>query len=292
MPANYELKKWARAALKDNWQNALMVALIASLPSLVAQVMNILAGADLSLIMSDIAANTTASTVDELLAVYVQAFQMYFGAWHVRLVELIAFLITPMLTLGLLHYLQQLLRGEKDLGICMAFSRIGLFWKGIGLELMQGLRIFGWSLLGMLAMTAGFVAALLLPEELAAVGSALIIGGCVVFMVLVIRAAFSYAMIKMVMADKPASGVNECFRISRAMMDYYRARLFSLELSFILFHLGIMVLYSLLLGMVGYVVAITVQMVLSFVLNVYIQTTVSGFYLARREEMRKMTEQA
>ena len=43
MLTNYELKLRARTALKDNWPIALMVALIAALPSLIHQVLSVLA---------------------------------------------------------------------------------------------------------------------------------------------------------------------------------------------------------------------------------------------------------
>ena len=43
MLTNYELRLRARTALKNNWPIALMVALIAALPSLIYQVLSVVA---------------------------------------------------------------------------------------------------------------------------------------------------------------------------------------------------------------------------------------------------------
>ena len=68
---NFELKFKARAALKDNWQIALMVALIASLPSLASQVVALMTQSStvqtLNSLMTTLQQNATVNDVMLLL---------------------------------------------------------------------------------------------------------------------------------------------------------------------------------------------------------------------------------
>lgn len=286
MVTNYELKLKARSALKNNWQIALMVALIASLPSLISQVVAIMTNSSYTQTMYDLMMSIQSDngTISDVAALMEQAGITVEGYIPSVLVGLIAALVSPFLTLGLLNYTFKLLRGEEDALIATVFSRKSCFFKSIGLNIMISLRVFLWMLVGLAIEIAGTAAALMLPENMYVIGLVLIYAGMITMAVLGIRAAMHYSMATRVMAEDPSMGVNQCIRESVKIMSRRKLLLFSLEMSFILYNIGLSLLETFLLGMVGNVLASTVSMVLSFVLNVYMQTAISVFYMVYRQQ--------
>lgn len=285
MVTNYELKQKARTALQDNWQTALMVALIASLPSLVSQVLTILVQSDvMQTVQYLLKSMKSNATVGDLLALMEAAGLSLTTYLPTVGVGLIAWLVSPFLTLGLLNYFFMLLRGEREVPINTVFSRTSCFFKGIGLNLMTSLRVFLWMLPG---MAVEVLAVVLAPnEEIANLALVLMPIGMVVMLVLGIRAALHYSMSTRVMAESPEKGINQCIWESVAMMRHRKMLLVSLELSFILLNLLISLVESLLAGLLGNVLGATFSMALTFALNIYMQMAVSAFYEAHRAEER------
>ena len=283
MLTNYELKQKARAALKDNWQIALMVALIASLPSLAGQVVAIMTQSGVTSVMNSLLTTVQSDATVGDVAVLLEQAGITAGSYMPSLVlNLLSAVISPFLSLGFLNYTFKLLRGEKDAPISTVFSRKGCFFKAIGLNIMMFLRILLWMLPGMALEALSIVAVVYLPENLLIVSTALLYGGMIAMLVLGIRAGFHYAMATRIMAETPSVGINQAIRESVQMMSHRKMLLFSLEMSFILYNIGVSLVETLLLGVVGTVLASTVSMVLSFVISVYMQTAESAFYLAYR----------
>lgn len=283
MITNYELKQKARAALKDSWQTALMVALVASLPSLISQVVAILTQSStaqtLQTIVMSLQDNATVGDLLNLLEASSLSMTTYLPT---AVLSLLSWLVSPFLTLGLLNYFFMLLRGEKDAPISTAFSRTNCFFKGIGLNLMTTLRTFLWMLPGMAAEVLALVLAL--RDETSTLALVLMYAGAAAMLVLGIRAALHYAMATRVMAESPEKGINQCIRESVAVMRRRKLLLVSLELSFILLNLCISLAESLLTGLLGSVLGATVGMALSFALNIYMQMAVSAFYMTYRAQ--------
>lgn len=280
MNEHYDLKLQARQALKDNWQIALMVALIASLPSLISQVIAMMTQTSstqlLTAAMTAAGQNLTMNDLAELLG------ETAVSAVPSMVVGVISFLVSPFLTLGMLNYFFKLLRNEPDALIGTVFSRRNCFFKGIGLSLMIGLRTVLWMLPGMAVEMLGLVLLPILPEGLYFLSASLIYVAPILMLVLGIRAIMHYSMATRVMAETPSLGVNACIRQSISMMSTRKMQLFSLYISFILINLGLMLLTSLLTAIAGNVIASTANMALSFALNIYIQMSISAFYLAHR----------
>lgn len=277
MVTNYELKQRARAALKNNWQTALMVALIANLPSLVSQVLAITTQNSMaSTIMQH------GATVDDLLHLAETTSLTLSTYVPVVGTGLVAWLVSPFLTLGMLNYFFMLLRGEADAPISSVFSRARYFLKGIGLNLMISLRVLLWMLPGFALEAASLF--LVLDESMSSIGLVLSMGGLVAMMVLGIRAALHYAMATRVLAECPEKGINQCIRESLAIMRNRKMMLVSLELSFILLYLLVAFAVGIITAMLGNVLGDTLSMVLSFVLDIYVQMAVSAFYLAHRQQ--------
>lgn len=285
MIPNYELKQKARAALKNNWQIALMVALIASLPSLASQVISIMTQSGMVQTLNNILSTVQQSaTVSDVMVLLEEAGITAESYAPSALVGLISALLSPFLTLGMLNYFFKLLRGEEDALIGTVFSRMGCFFKAIGLNIMVFLRIVLWMLPGVALEVLALVLVTVLPESLLFIFTLLMYAGPILMMVLGVRAALHYAMADRVMAEAPGKGINQCIRESIAIMSHRKLALFSLEISFFLWQIGLTLLESLLLSVVGNVLASTVSMALNFALNIYIQMAVSAFYLAYRQE--------
>ncbi len=285
MITNFELKLKARTALRNNWQTALMVALIASLPSLASQVVAIMTQSSYAHTMSGLMSSMqSGATVADLTTLLEEAGITLEGYLPTGLLNLLAAIISPFLTLGMLNYFFKLLRGEADAPISTVFSRRNCFFKAIGLNLMVFLRTFLWMLPGLVLEVLAVVAVTAFSESLSMLAILLMYAGPVTMLVLGIRAALHYAMATRVMAETPSKGINQCIRESVAIMSQRKLLLFSLEISFFLWQIGLTLLESLLLGMVGNVLASTVSMALNFALNIYIQMAISAFYLYYRSE--------
>lgn len=285
MITNFELKLKARTALRNNWQIALMVALIASLPSLVSQVVAIMTQSSYVQTMNSLMMTMqSGATVADLAALLEEAGITLEGYLPTGILNLLAGIISPFLTLGMLNYFFKLLRGEEDALISTVFSRKNCFFKAIGLNLMVFLRTFLWMLPGLVLEVLALVVMAFVPDSLFMLAMLLMYVGPITMLVLGIRAALHYAMASRVMAETPSKGINQCIRESVAIMSRRKLLLFSLEISFFLWQIGLTLLESLLLGMVGNVLASTVSMALNFALNVYIQMAVSAFYLYYRGE--------
>ena len=285
MITNFELKLKARTALRNNWQTALMVALIASLPSLASQVVAIMTQSSYAHTMSGLMSSMqSGATVADLANLLEEAGITLEGYLPTGLLNLLAAIISPFLTLGMLNYFFKLLRGEEDALISTVFSRKNCFFKAIGLNLMVFLRTFLWMLPGLVLEVLAVVAVTAFSESLSMLAILLMYAGPVTMLVLGVRAALHYAMADRVMAETPSKGINQCIRESVAIMSQRKLLLFSLEISFFLWQIGLTLLESLLLGMVGNVLASTVSMALNFALNIYIQMAISAFYLYYRSE--------
>lgn len=283
MVSNYDLKKAARVALKDSWQTTLMVALIASLPSLISQVISIRTNASTNQLLSDLVNNlqqdATIGELQQLLETSGLSLNAYVPTMAVAL---LSFLVSPFLNLGLLHYFFLLLRGEKEVGIGTVFSRRHCFLKAIGLNLLTSLRTMAWMLPGAALMVLAIVVGLLVDSD--ALFLVLLYAGFIAMLVLGIRAALRYAMSSRVLAERPEKGIRQCIRESIRMMDRRKMLLVSLEVSFLLLSIGVSIAEYLLAAMLGSVLGSTLSMALSFAVNIYMQMAISAFYVVYRAQ--------
>ena len=273
MVTNYELRLRARKALKGNWQIALMVALIASLPSLISQVVAILgqtSSMDTMYGLLDAIERDPTADITKIIGQTGFSSHAYLVS---AIVNLVAQLISPFLTLGMLNYMLCLLRGEEAL-IGTVFSRTGCFFKGIGLTIMIAIMELLWMLPGMAIM---FSSVLLvdLSDTLAII---MMYAGMIAMFVLGIRAALHYSLATRIMADRPDTRVMQCIRESVEIMRQRKMMLFSLQLSFIGYSLLLMLAQSMLAMVVGNILASTLYMLFNLALTVYIHTAMCAFY--------------
>lgn len=282
LPA-YEFRRRARAAMKPIMPLLLVVAMIASLPSLIGQTVTLLTGADPNAMLAEYYTQErmTAITSGDAAAVQAASQEIMDGvtaffqekAPFMVITTLITWLLSPVLTLGFNHTLIKTLRRE-EVAVTTVLARLPLFFKAIGLNLMIFLRLVLWMLPGMALSMFGAVVTLLEPS----IGGLLMLAAMAVMFVLMIRAMYSYRLATYIMADVPETGINASIRRSKEVMKGRRMELFGLEFSFLGWRLLLSMGQSMLLGLFGGVLGMTLGMFASLFLQTYLSMAETAFY--------------
>ena len=287
LSAYWKLK--ARTALKEHWLTALLIALVVNLPSLLVQGIAATTGNDLTARLQDrlliyLQSNGTQEALETLQA-GIQEILGSTGIWVIQGLNLAAWLMTPCLTLGMTAWLLGRLRGEEDPGVTAVFSRMRLFFAGIGMRLYVALRIFLFMLPGLAASVLAYLPLWLGDRTsrismLNAANTAMGFQSAAMILtaVLGVMAALKYALADMVLADAPETGPVRAAKKSRELMQGKRGILFSLYLSFLFWYFLELMVSNLCLGMFGPVPALMVQMLASLAISVYVTASVSSFY--------------
>ena len=291
----FEFRRRARMAMKPLMPILLVVALIAALPSLISDTVTHIADADPAQLMTDysnrimqvmenngltqnevmgdIVIDEAKLTGDLFAALeeFTQASQTFMtekGPLMAGLSLMVA-VCSPVLTMGLINALLHALR-KQPFGPEIALSRVRYILKAFGLMLLFAVKLLLWMLPGMAVMFAGFF----LPD---AIGGLAMAAGIIASIVMGIRAAYRYAMVTFVMADDPTTTIRGCFRRSCEVMQRRKLELFSLEISFIGWHLLLSLVQSMLMGF-GVVIGLTLGMFASLFLTVYTNCAHAAFY--------------
>ena len=282
LPA-YEFRRRARAAMKPIMPLLLVVAMIATLPSLIGQTVTLLTGADPNAMLAEYYTQErmTAITSGDAAAVQAASQEIMDGvtaffqekAPFMVITTLITWLLSPVLTLGFNHTLIKTLRRE-EVAVTTVLARLPLFFKAIGLNLMIFLRLVLWMLPGMALSMFGAVVTLLEPS----IGGLLMLAAMAVMFVLMIRAMYSYRLATYIMADVPETGINASIRRSKEVMKGRRMELFGLEFSFLGWRLLLSMGQSMLLGLFGGVLGMTLGMFASLFLQTYLSMAETAFY--------------
>ena len=282
MTPNAVFRFRARTALKNHWQVALLVVFIASLPSIIPQVVGVMTGGDISTrlmaLMND--ANFLSADPDAMIAQMTAVFADK-SVSIFMVVSVLAWLAAPVLTLGMHNYHINLLQGNPG-EITSVFSRVGSFVKAVGLTLLVAMKTFLWSVPGMVVALGGtMLAATMTDYAEAAVGLMLSVMsvGYVLMFALMIAAMLRYAMAVFVLAEKPETGILSCIRRSKEIMKGRKVQLFVLEFSFIIWNLLVMLVYTMVGSMFGAVIGLTVQMFLNLFIVAYQNCSFAAFYL-------------
>ena len=280
LPALFRRK--ARNALKGHWQTALLIALIVNLPTLLMQGLSAVTGNDVTTRLETLilTASRDGILTEKLVLDEISALLNSTGFWTVRGLELLAWLITPCLTLGMYKWMLNRLDGMED-PVTTVFCRVRLFFKAIGMQLLIILKILLWMLPGIAAgiavlypvITAGSA-----QEQLSAVQGSYGMSLPVMLLMIIpgVMAGLRYALAEYILADGPENKILFCIRRSKFLMKDQKKNLFLLLLSFLLWYL-LSVLVS---SMVSGVFSILIQMLASLALSVYMAGSVGAFYQA------------
>lgn len=194
-------------------------------------------------------------------------------------VTLIAWLVTPVLYIGLCACMLRQMRGET-LTNGDVFCRKQLFLRAVGQALLILLLEILWMLPGVGVMILSAFAYLWTGAEW--LYSFLTTAGTMLMLFLGVRAALGYSQARFVLADHPEAKVLQSIRRSRDMMHTRRLVLAMLYLSFLLLTLLQIMLESV-LNEISPVLSIVAGLVMSLLLNLYMYMTFAGFYLRESE---------
>ena len=280
----------AREALKGHWQTALLIALIVNLPSLLAQGISVFTGNDpmdrLQAIV--ITSSRDGMLTQTLLRQEITAYLGSSGFWLAAGLNLVAWLITPCLALGMNKWLMDRLRKAPVADVIEgAFCRVRLFFKAIGLQLLVILKILLWMLPG-IALLTGLTIALYQADTAVAVNNAARTLNAMTLPVILVMAvpgaiaALRYAMAEFILADEPETKITECVRRSKEQMRELKKMLFVLLVSFLIWYLLQLLVASFLSNMGAGVVSLLFQMLTGLALSVYMSGSEAAFYLETR----------
>ena len=291
IPSSYYRRK-ALAALKGHWQTALLIALIVNLPTLMMQAFSIFTGNDpvTRLEAVIVSASRDGVLTDQLLLDQIRKFVNSGSFWTVRGLELLAWLITPCLSLGMFRWLSGRLRGRTE-PVGVVFSRMRIFFKAIGLQLMIILKVLLWMLPGFAALTAAMLPVVQATDrqaQLAAVqrGNSMMLPITLLLVVPAVIAAMRYALAEFIMAEKPESRILGCIRRSKELMRDQKKNLFLLLVSFLLWYLLELLISSFLAG----TLSLLFQMLAGLALSVYLYGSLIAFWMHLEEAEENHTD--
>lgn len=272
---SFYFKQKAKAALKGNWQTAMLVAFFSTV------FMTALEVYQLRFMQVDANKLTALMTVVS----YTQLWQLLGPVKEVLLgfaiIALLALLVTPALALGCNNYFIKRIQGE-ELGFAGLFSRFCIFFKALWLHFLIALKTFLW---GMVVMVPVIVLMLLVPEvSLFLVQQPLAASlVSIATAIPIILASLRYAMAPYIMAEKPDTGAWKAIEQSKAMMKTQKMNYVSLTLSFV----GWLLLSSVLqmmLGSISFVVGMMAQLFLQTWITAYMNGALACFYLTIAQE--------
>lgn len=202
--------------------------------------------------------------------------------------------LSPVLKMGMIDGLLHALR-RQDCTAAIALSRVRNLPKALGLTLLTALKVFAWMLPGLAICLLGSLLPLgatalldwLRPGAeitpavallLSGASMLLTLGGMAAMLIPGVMASYRYAMAVFFMADNPDMGIRDCIRRSCEIMKRRKMELFSLEISFIGWHLLLDLAKTTLLGMLGSVVGATLGMFAGLFLTVYTNCAQAAFY--------------
>ena len=281
-------KAKARQVLRNHWQTALLIALAVNLPSLLVQAVSSFAGTDPLMRLESlmVAAARDGQLTQQYLADSLQALLQDSGVVISLCCMVLAWLVTPCLALGMTRWLLMRLRGEEG-PFGTVFSRLNVSHKAIGLRLLITLKVILWMLPGAALLFGG---AWVLAGTVSGNASSAMTGvtalswaGMIAMAVPAVMAALRYALADILLADEPGKAVTACIRESKQMMNRRKGMLFSLELSFIFWYLGEMLVSSFLAGLGSGVLSLMFQMLAGLFLSVYMEASVCAFSEAVRK---------
>jgi uncharacterized membrane protein len=282
-------KAKARAALQQHWQTALLIALIVNLPTLLMQGIAAFTNNDVITRLEDLALRASGSSAAmSALPEAVRAMLAEPGIIVMTVLNVLAWLITPVLEVGMNHWTLERLRGQ-ELPVSAVFSRLRIFLKSIGLRLVIVLKVLLWMLPGIAAFVLSMIPLFRAePGNTESVYSAanvsihLVYLSMIAMTVLGVMGYLYYAMADLILADEPEERVLSCIRRSKAMMKGRRSVLMSLLLSFLLWYLLVILISSFIEGIAGSVIGMMLQMLGSLFISVYMLASEGAFYESLR----------
>lgn len=277
-----ELRQRARVAMKAYLPFAMLVTLLASIPSLVFQMAasfsgNSIINAILQYQYADFSLNVIRKIVNAASQTMTPAVRTMWCLVPVL------YLMFPFLNIGRNYFTLRILRGAEA-GVSDLFARVRCFFKAILLEIMTTVKMILWGLPGFAVMLLG---AILLVQGVGGTGGFTFVYsiGLALMVGLMVRANLHYALAPILLADIPEKSAWSCLKESIGMMKQRVMQLFSVILTFILYLLLLELVVNMFVA-ISYPVALIVNLILNLLITCYMRTTVCAYYEARMQEKR------
>lgn len=259
MMGSFLFKHKAREMLRGNWQNALLVSFFSGVFLTISQVLQSVTLKDvqsamdsLTVLMGSLGTEMTNAQTQQVLELYSKLFaalgSIPDSAWSLLIiVNLLALVLTPALTVGCNYYFIRLTQKE-DIGIKDGLlCRVRILPKALWLHVRMFVQIFLWSLL------------LFIPG---------------------IIASLRYSMAAYYLAEDPSISAGEALRRSKEVMKGRKGSYLMLLISFVGWSLLISMAQLMLLSMVGTVITLVAAQFMSLMLNTYVNASCAAFYYA------------
>lgn len=280
---NFILRLKARQALAGHWQTALVVMLVASLPGWLAQIVSLLQGGGLQQqLLYILQYGNPEQLADPQYLLRLAEGQLGSARLLSNVLSVLSFLVTPMFTLGLMHFFLELLRGRKDQGWTAVFSRVKTGLKGLGVELLTLLKMLLWAVPGLCCMGVITYLAMTL-ESVSRHGLSWIVTLTLVSyaatIIPAIMAYFRYALSMFFLADHPDWSCRACLKASIASMAHQKLNLLLMQLSFLGWSILITMVSNMALYLLGTVLYQVLYLGMNLALSVYMNCSLCAFYL-------------
>ncbi|MBE5779575.1 MAG: DUF975 family protein [Clostridiales bacterium] len=269
---SFYFKMKAKAALKGNWQTAMLVTFFSGVFTVALQVFQ---SRFLQLDVQQIEGLMMVRNYEELWPLFGLNRKIIYGFLGLSLLSL---LMSPALTLGCNHYFIQRLRKE-ELGFGGLFSRFCIFFKALWLNILIAVKTLLWGLVVM----GPFLALLFLVPQVSVFllkNPFLVTVVSVVASIPPILAALRYAMATFIVADKPDVGAWKAIEQSKQMMKTMKMNYLALNISFV----GWLLLSSLLGVLLGPVVGMIAQLFMETWVGAYMNGAFASFYQVVADE--------
>jgi len=258
---SFLFKQKARAALKGNWQTALVVTFFTGVFSTIAQVLQNVTMADIQRVMDSLAAafsalpqgaELTVQQAGELSDLYrrlISAINSVPQALWIGLiaVNVLSIVLTPALSISCCRYFVCRDRGEEPGVKDGLLGRMPIWGKAFWLYVRMYVQVFLWSLL---------------------------------FVIPGVIAAMRYSMAPYFLADDPALSAKEAIAKSKEVMKDKKLSFLMLMVSFVWWSLAVTAAQFLLQPLLGTVLTLVAAQFFSLWVSTYINASYAAFYRA------------
>lgn len=280
MYSSLDFKGRARKALRPIFSIALLTALCAKLPGLLASMARTMTEGPMAEVLYAVQSDRSMS-LDQMMSMLAAAMtKPYIAALVFTAVVVLA---GHFLTLGYDHYLLKTLRGQEG-DVSDVLSRLPIFFKAVGQQLYMLVKILLWMVPAMAVMFGMTLAAFMIPNAAIAVRivDASVLVNMVLSTALMLRAFLHYSMAEFVMADHPEVGIRASVKESIRIMRTRKMQLFMLSFSFVGLNLLIL-LAQIFLNAISPVVGMTLGSAASLAVQLYMNMSFAAFYELYRD---------
>lgn len=284
MKTNGQYREQAREVLKNNWALIILLSLIASLPNILSQVINIRVNLSFTDVLYRAVLTGSVTDMTGLTKLWNDFVSTLAGPQIMAIVLMgLSFLLSPVLNIGLCYHALKLVR-HQETEVTDIIARVGIFLKAVLMQIIRAVLVTLWMLVAVAVMTV----LMLMAVRANSMPMLMIVSyaGTGLSLFFVIRAILTYFYADYFLAENPTVGALQSIRLSKRMVFGNRARLCTLLCFFVLLDVLATMVTSFLSGPLTFIGAI-LSMAVQLVINAYMAVTAAAYFEDLRNEMRR-----